>query len=399
MRATPDAVLNPRPVRGHEAYNDYLPMPAHRKRAAIIAPSGAVLTGVCSSLIQDMVQRGHAVMAFAPGLTNKELALVARMGVEAYSLPPKFALLDNYRRMRELSTILADAYIDTALILSARGGAVSVAAAKIARIPKIVTVVPELGPAFMEGAGSLSWGHRQAMKAAYKAVFGWSDAIVFHSQHDRDYVQDRGLLGKSKVNFIAGGWGEDLRRNMQRPLPPLDKGILFMMATPLDRLQGVLEYCEAAKAIRAKSRRARFFLATTPGEAAMPLKVADLKRYKDCIQYIGAVPDAASVISRCHVTVGPSYGNGAPRSLYQALAIGRPVITTDTRSCRDFVLEQGRTGYCVPVRDAATLARAMALILQRPDQMPGMAEESRRLALRYCDAGSVNTLLLETLGL
>jgi glycosyltransferase involved in cell wall biosynthesis len=161
----------------------------------------------------------------------------------------------------------------------------------------------------------------------------------------------------------------------------------------------VLEYCEAAKAIRAKSRRARFFLATTPGESAMPLKVADLKRYKDCIQYIGAAPDAASLISRCHVTVAPSYGNGAPRSLYQALAIGRPVITTDTRSCRDFVLEQGRTGYCVPVRDSGTLARAMALILQRPDQMPGMAEESRRLALRYCDAGSVNTLLLETLGL
>jgi glycosyltransferase involved in cell wall biosynthesis len=373
-------------------------MPAHRKRAAVIGPSGAALTGACSGLIQDMVQRGHAVLAFAPGLTNKELALIARMGVEGYSLPPQFALLDNYRRMRELSTILSDAYIDTALVLSARNGAVSVAAAKIARIPKIVTVVPELGPAFMEGAGSMAWGHRQAMKAAYRAVFGWSDAVVFHSQHDRDYLLDRGLLSKSKMNFIAGGWGEDLRRNVQRALPPLDKGLLFIMAAPLDRLQGILEYCEAAKVIRQKSRRARFFLATTPGEPGSPLRPADLKRYKEFVQYIGAVPDAASVIARCHVAVAPSYGNGAPRSLYQALAVGRPVITTDTRSCRDFV-RQGQNGYCVPVRDVGPLARAMASILQRPDLLPSMAEESRRLALRYCDVNSVNSMLLETLGL
>ncbi len=398
MRATPDAIPNSRPARGHDAYRDYLPLPAHRKRAAVIAPSGAALTGACSGLVQDMVQRGHAVLAFAPALSNRELATLAQMGVEGYSLPPQLALLDNYRRMRELSTILSDAYIDTALVLSARGGTVSVAAAKIARIPKIVTVVPELGPAFMEGAGSMAWGQRQAMKAAYRAVFAWSDAVVFHSQYDRDYVLERSLLSKSKMNFIAGGWGEDLRRNIQRPLPPLDKGLLFIMAAPLDRLQGVIEYCEAAKVIRQKSRRARFFLATTPGEAVWPLKTADLKQYKDCVQYIGAVPDAASVIARCHVTVAPSYGNGAPRSVYQALAAGRPVITTETRSCRDFV-RQGRNGYRVPVRDAGMVARAMATILQRPDLLPSMAEESRRLALRYCDVSSVNSMLLEMLGL
>jgi glycosyltransferase involved in cell wall biosynthesis len=348
--------------------------------------------------MQDMVQRGHAVLAFAPTLSNRELSMLAQMGVEGYSLPPKLALLDNYWRMRELSTILSDAYIDVALVLSARNGAVGVAAAKIARIPKIVTVVPELGPAFMEGAGSMAWGSRQAMKAAYRAVFGWSHAVVFHSQHDRDYLLERGLLPSSKMNLIAGGWGEDLRRNVQRALPPLDRGLLFIMAAPLDRLQGVIEYCEAAKAIRRKSSRARFFLAQAPGEATSPIKPADLKPYKDCVQFIGALPDVASAITRCHVTVAPSYGNGAPRSLYQALAAGRPVITTGTRSCRDFVM-QGRNGFGVPVRDTTALARAMAKILQRPDLLPAMADESRRLAMRYCDASGVNTMLLETLGL
>ncbi len=399
MRAVLDAI----PDAGYtgdelDAYQEYLPLPAHRKRAAVAAPSAAALTGACSGLIRDMAHRGHHVLAFAPALTGKDMQLLVRMGAHGYPLPSRLALLDKYRRMRELSTILAEANPDVVLVQSARNGASSVAAAKIARIPKVVTVVPELGPAFMEAAGAAAWGERQAMKAMYRAVFAWSDAVIFHSPHDRDYVRKHNLLSKSKMHFIVGGWGEDLRRNVQRPLPPLDRGLLFIMAAPLDRLQGVVEYCEAAKAIRLKSRRAHFFLASTPGETISPLKSADLKPYRDCVQYIGPIADAAQAIARCHAVVAPSYGNGAPRSLYQALAAGRPIVTTDTRSCRDFA-QNGLNGYRVPVCDSGALARAMAQILQRPDLLPRMAEESRHLALRYCDASSVNTLLLETLGL
>jgi len=396
MRAILDAI----PDTGYEAdaYQEYLPLPASRKRAAITAPSGAALTGVCRGLIRDMLQRGHRVLAFAPALSSRDLRQLAQMGVEAYSLPPQLAFLDKYRRMRELSTIFADAYPDVVLVLSARNGATSVAAAKVARVPKVVTIVPELGPAFMEGAGASAWGERQAMKAMYRAIFAWSDAVIFHSPHDRDYVRERSLLSKSKMHYIVGGWGEDLRRNVQRELPPLDRGLLFIMATPLDRPQGVLEYCEAAKVVRQKSRRARFFLTSTPGSVVSPLAAADLKPYREFVQYIGPVADPLSAIGRCHVIVAPSYGNGAPRSVYQALATGRPLITTDTRSCRDFV-RQGLNGYRVAVRDPGSIARAMMQILQRPDLLPSMAQESRRLALRFCDISSVNTLILETLGL
>ena len=399
MRAILDAIPDAGYAgRESDAYQEYLPRPAHRKRAAIAAPSGAALTGVCGGLIRDMVQRGHHVLAFAPGLSSKDMRLLSQMGATAYSLPTQLAFLDKYRRMRELSTILADAAPEVMLVQSARNGATSVAAAKIARIPKVVTVVPELGPAFMEGAGATAWGERQAMKAMYRAVFAWSDAVIFHSPHDRDYLRERNLLSKSKTHFIVGGWGEDLRRNVQRELPPLDRGLLFIMAAPLDRLQGVLDYSEAAKAVRQKSRRARFFLASTPGAVVSPLSAADLKPYREFVQYIGPIADSASAVARCHAVVAPSYGNGAPRSLYQALAVGRPVIATDTRSCRDFV-RQGLNGYRVAVRDPGSVARAMTQILQRPDLLPSMAQESRRLALRFCDVSSVNTLLLETLGL
>jgi glycosyltransferase involved in cell wall biosynthesis len=399
MRSINDAIPADRYAgEGVGGYHDYLPLPAHRKRAAVLAPSAGALIGSCYGLILNMVNRGHRVFALAPELSNRDLRILAHIGSEAYSLPPQLALLDKYRRMRELSTILSDSEPDVVLVQSARNGAASVAAAKIARIRQVVTMVPGLGPAFMEGAGSSAWGERQAMKAVYRAVFGWSDAVIFHSPHDRKYLQERNILPKSRMYLTVGGWGEDLARNVQRPLPPLDKGAIFMMAAPLDWCQGIAEYCETAKAIRAKSRRAHFFLASTPGEVVSPVDAASLNRYRDAVQYIGPVDDAASVIARCHVVVAPSYGHGAPRALYQAIAAGRPIVTTDTRSCRDFV-QQGLNGYRAAVRDTDSLMRAVTQLLRRPDLIPAMAQESRRMALRFYDVNSVNSVILEALGL
>src|SRR5271165_5866995 len=233
MRSVLDAIpaAGPEPEY-NDGYSDYLPLPAYRKRAAVIAGSAAALTGSCAGLIYTIASRGHKVQAFAPQLSNQDLRALAHIGAEAYSLPPQLAMMDKVKRMRELSNILSDNAPDIALVQSARNGAVSVAAAKIARIPHVVTAVTSLGPAFMEAAGAKAWGERQAMKAFYRTVLSWSDAVIFHSQHDRNYLRDHHLLPGSKMVLTVGGWGEDLLRNIQRPLPPLDHGILFLLAAP-----------------------------------------------------------------------------------------------------------------------------------------------------------------------
>ena len=208
--------------------------------------------------------------------------------------------------------------------------------------------------------------------------------MIFHSAQDRAYAQENKLLAEKKQQLTVGGWGEDLQRHIKRPLPSLDRGVLFLMATPLDRLQGIVEFCEAAKALRLKARRARFFLASTPGDAASPLPTAILRQYREFVQYIGPVDDPSRLIARCHVIVAPSYGNGAPRSLFQALALGRPIITTDTRSCRDFV-KDGINGYHVAVRDGLSGARnGSNPAASRPHAPDGRIEQTFGSALlRY----------------
>ena len=376
----------------------HLPLPPQRKRVGVTASSGSALIASFHDVILDMVNRGHRVAAFAPGLSKNHRRILSHLGAKPYSLSSDGGIWAKYQRLRAFAAILRKTSPDMLLVESAHEGALSVAAAKIAGVPHVVTIVPSLGAAFMEGAGAGAWPGRQAMKALYRAVFRSSGAVIFHSAHDCIYAQDHNLIGEKKLQLSVGGWGEDLQRHVMRPLPPLDGGVLFFMAAPLDRFQGIAEFCEAAKALRLKARRARFFLATTPGTAASPLPTALLKDYREFVQYIGPVDDASRLIERCHVTVAPSYGNGAPRALFQALALGRPIVTTDTRSCRDFV-EDGSNGYLAGVRDAHSLARAMGQFLHRPDLMPRMAQASRSLAMRYYDMNTVNALVLETLGL
>jgi glycosyltransferase involved in cell wall biosynthesis len=345
-----------------------------------------------------MVNRGHRVFAFAPEMTNKEFRILSHIGAEAYTLMPLTAAWDKYRRLRDLASIFRDIDPHVALIQSCHKSAVSLAAAKMARVPHVVTVVPSLGPSFMEGASPKAWANRQTMKGVYRTMFHLSDTVLFHSAHDRAYARRFKLISEEKPHLATGGWGEDLRRIVQRPLPPLDRGILFLMVAPLDYHEGILDYCEAAKLVRQKSRSARFFLATAEGEAVAPLPVAELKRYREHVQYIGPLEDPASVLAKCHVVVAPSHGNGIPQALRLALALGRPAITTDTRSCRDLV-QHGLNGFRAPVRNPQALSRAMIQMLQRPDTIPLMAEESRRLALQFLDLDAVNTLVLEAMGL
>ncbi len=116
------------------------------------------------------------------------------------------------------------------------------------------------------------------------------------------------------------------------------------------------------------------------------------------IEYLGVLDDVRPAIGRAHVYVYPSRAEGMPRSVLEALAAGRPVITTNSPGCRETVDERVN-GCLVPPGDAAALAEAMESFLKRPDLIPAMARASRIKAERRFDAREVNKVLLEVLGL
>jgi len=117
------------------------------------------------------------------------------------------------------------------------------------------------------------------------------------------------------------------------------------------------------------------------------------------IEWPGHVEDVRPWISQASVFVLPSfYREGVPRSIQEAMAMGRPVITTDAPGCRETVID-GINGFLVPVRDVEALAQAMERFIQKPELIEKMGKESRRIAEERFDIHKINARFLRELGL
>src|SRR5690606_30480633 len=116
------------------------------------------------------------------------------------------------------------------------------------------------------------------------------------------------------------------------------------------------------------------------------------------IEYLGEVPDVRKFLAESSVVVLPSYREGTPRSLLEAMAMGKAIITTDAPGCRETVRD-GVNGLLVPVGDVPALARAMTRFVHEPHLIESFGAASRAMAVARYDVAKVNAAFLRHLGL
>jgi glycosyltransferase involved in cell wall biosynthesis len=116
------------------------------------------------------------------------------------------------------------------------------------------------------------------------------------------------------------------------------------------------------------------------------------------IDYLGEAADVRPFLQDSTVYVLPSYREGTPRTVLEAMACGRAVITTDAPGCRETVTP-GDNGLLVPVGDAGALAEAMERFILQPDLARSMGLRSRALAEEKYDVRRVNAVMLDAMGL
>ena len=149
--------------------------------------------------------------------------------------------------------------------------------------------------------------------------------------------------------------------------------------------KGVGEFVEAAQIARGKG--IRFVVAGEIDDgnpAAVQADQAKAWQQKGLLELLGHVDDMSELLQSVDVVVLPSYREGLPKSLIEAAASAKPVITTDVPGCRD-VVEDGVSGIIVPVRDAEALAKAVIKLAANPALRRKMGAAGRRRALKYFD--------------
>jgi len=370
------------------------------KRIAIVASHAPSLLLFRRSLIETLLGQRHQVLCAAPDMDETIAGELGRLGAETKTITLERTGLNPMHDMKsvdELTGLFRDWQPDIVMGYTPKPAIYASIAAKRAKVPRIVPMVTGLGYAFLEGGGPRAIAIRQATRLLYRWAFGASDAIIFHNVDDRGVLIDMGCVPVGHPTHVVRGSGVDLQHYAEQPMPPQGDGLTFLMIARLVGYKGIAEYCEAARLLAPHVPTTRWILIgpVEHGPAGFPL--AELGK-NGAVDYLGPVDDVRSHLAHAHVYVLPSYGEGMPRTVLEALATGRPIITTDARGCRETV-EPGKNGLLVPPRDANALAGAMAQMLENPDSLAKMGQESRVIAEREFDVEQVNQAMMRALGL
>jgi len=224
--------------------------------------------------------------------------------------------------------------------------------------------VTGLGTAFLSG-GAL----QTVAETLYRRAFAPLRVIFFQNEDDRDLFLRRRLARPDQARVLPGS-GIDLTRFAAAPPPPPGAPPVFLMIARLLRDKGVVEFVEAARRIRAHTPTARFQLLGAAGaENRTAIDAATVRAWVDegVVEHLGVTPDVRPFIAAADCVVLPSYREGAPRTLIEAAAMGRPLIATDVPGCRA-VVERDVTGFLCAPRDADSLAAAMRRFLDAPPE-------------------------------
>ncbi len=367
------------------------------RRVAIVAPSGEALLQLCGSLLAEIIARRHRVLGIAPNFSNDDVRALNKMGVEHAVFDAEaqgLKLLSEWKAIGSLKSVLAAWAPHEVMGFGAKSVVYAALAAKGARVEHVIARIdglPEHGFSGTLAADEMpAWRYAQALRATH--------AAVFHNRDDAVLLKRLGLLPSALPVTIVPGAGIDLERHEILPLPPVGQGLVFLMIARLDRRKGVIEYCEAAGKVRERAPNTRFILAGPADDGTLGLHSDDIAEHGPSVEYLGPGEDVRALIAQCHIFVYPSYGEGMPHHVLEAMAAGRVVITTNVSGCRDTVDERVN-GCLLPARDSEALADAMESFLKRPDLIPTIARASRAKAERFCGEQMVNRSLMSVLGL
>ena len=367
------------------------------RRVAIVGPDVRRLVRLRGGLIKAIVARKHDVLGLAPDLDDSAVVELAALGAEAASYPLRLGSvqpLGERRSIDALAGALGDWRADVVVGFGLKPMLVAALAARKAGAGRIVALVSSLdelglGPHARPGL-SLRWMLKAGLRAAH--------AIVFHNADDAARLDECGVMPEGVPVHVVPGRGVDLVEFAERPPPLQVPGLVFTMIARLEAGKGVIEFCEAARRVRASAGATRFILAGPEGSGRDRIAAATLASYAGCVEWVGEVDDVRPLLAESHVFVLPSWAEGMPAVVQEALAVGRPVITCDVAGCRDTVDERVN-GVLVEKQDARALASAMESFLKRPELMASMSRASRRKAERRFDIDRVNAAWLGILGL
>jgi glycosyltransferase involved in cell wall biosynthesis len=372
-----------------------------RRHVVVLGAQPEYLTGLRGPMIRALLNRGHGVTAIGSEEMPKVRAALESWGARYEVVPIRRAGLNPALDLRALYTlvkVLRRLKPDLLFAYTVKPIVYGLPAAWLAGVERRYAMIAGRGFAFLPGLEMRRRVTRHLATNLYRLGLRFADGVLFQNEDDRRLFLSTGMLRPGCRQLRIQGSGVDLVQFPPAPLPP--GPVTFLMISRLLIDKGVREYVEAAARLKKAWPTARFLLvgASDPSPNGVPEETISAWKRRGDVEFLGALPDVTAILAACHVYVLPSYGEGLPRSVLEAMATGRPIVTTDAPGCRDTVVPEVN-GYLTPVRDSAALAAAMMRFLDQPERIEPMGQASLKIARDRFDVDLVNGTIIEFLSL
>lgn len=339
----------------------------------------------------------HAVAPYEPDCTDSISQYLATMDIPLHEVSMQRTGVNPIRDLKtfwELYRLMRREKPELVLPYTVKPVVWGLLAAWLSGVPHRFALITGLGYAFTNGGGGLV---SRLVRLLYRLALSRAEKVFFQNQDDEALFRELGILPAHVPSVVVNGSGIDVAQFAVAPLP--EKPVFLLIARLLGA-KGVREYVMAARQIKAVFPQTIFRLVGWIDDNPDAISPGELDAWvnEGVVEYLGKLPDVRGAIQDASVYVLPSYREGMPRTVLEAMAMGRAIITSDAPGCRDTVIE-GDNGFLVPVKNIEKLVQAMLRFIDRPELMATMGRRSREIAEDKYDVNKVNTVMLREMGI
>jgi glycosyltransferase involved in cell wall biosynthesis len=371
-----------------------------KKKIAIIGSYAGSLISFRGNLLVDLQKNHYEVIVLLPDI-NKHPTVASRldcMGIKFFGFPLKGNRINPFSDIKSLiciSRILKRESVSALLLYTIKPVIYGSIVGRLLGIRKIFSIITGVGFVFTGKDSVKGRIVKFIVKTLYKFAFLFNKAIFFQNKDDLNLFIDLKLINRQNT-LLTNGSGVDL--DYYAPESVVSKVTNFLFIGRLLGDKGIREFIIAAAEVKAINPNVTFSVCGWIDHSPDAITQNELDAWitQGVINYLGKMEDVRPAIAESSVMVLPSYREGTPRSVLEAMSMGKPIITCDVPGCRETVID-GINGYLVPHKSPKSLVLAMEKFISNPKDILDMGYNSRLIASEKFNVIDVNKIILNAI--
>ena len=368
------------------------------KKFLLIGPKTKTVVNFRGDLISDIRKRGYEVVVVVPENNCREFFEENGVKVRLVKLNKNStSVINSLRYCRDLKRIIREEKPDKVFSFTIKPVIFGSIAAKRAGVKEIYSLVCGLGLLFSSDSFDIKT-LRFIAGNLYRYALRFNKKVIFQNRDDINEFVKRGYVKREQCELVNGS-GVNLKRFARNKIPT--KEISFLMVSRVLREKGVLEYFKAARIVKEKYPKVKFVYVGAIDKNKNAINLETFKPYINdgIVEYVPETKEVEKYVAKCSVFVLPTYyREGIPKTLLEATAMGRPIITTNTPGCRE-TITKGVNGLFVKPHDENDLAKKMMWMIEHANKLQKMGDESHELCLEKFTIEIIDDKMMKVMGI